>query len=450
MVDPGMDEWYEQPDGRAVGGDRCTVFGLRKARQRRSRQIPPPSPADVCLSILKNASQREWIRDNKLDNPCRRELRELDDMTARLSSGQLDADGRPRAALGRAGDAVPGEEIAVRVRVEGVPEARVRYALEAPPGWRLRTGRRWHVCGHGSRTMPWGRPDDWWRPPSVLSSRDCPSAGSVGQVARRPDDRGGHAAATTSPASGDDFHFAVDVSNNASSPPTSSAHGAAPGWQRGSSSETVDLEAKIATENRVSCRPLTASAKPGSYKLRAELVVTQLADAAGSSPRTCLFLPGSLNRLKNPGFERRTSPTGRETKVNTKSTTAQSHGGGKPQAPQPTRPSRNSSASQTIVLEPADAASRSSSVVTPRRRTSAAIPTGRFSIYVDIYYTDGTPLYGQTIDWQTGTTGWQHGEMTIKPAKPIRNVNVYLLLRGHSGTAWFDDVFVAENPRHSE
>jgi len=26
----------------------------------------------------------------------------------------------------------------------------------------------------------------------------------------------------------------------------------------------------------------------------------------------------------------------------------------------------------------------------------------------------------------------------------IRNVNVYLLLRGRSGTAWFDDVFVAE------
>jgi hypothetical protein len=36
--------------------------------------------------------------------------------------------------------------------------------------------------------------------------------------------------------------------------------------------------------------------------------------------------------------------------------------------------------------------------------------------------------------------------MTIEPAKPIRNVNVYLLLRGKSGTARFDDLFVAEEP----
>lgn len=37
--------------------------------------------------------------------------------------------------------------------------------------------------------------------------------------------------------------------------------------------------------------------------------------------------------------------------------------------------------------------------------------------------------------------------MTIEPAKPIRNVNAYLLLRGHSGKAWFDDLFVAEAAR---
>jgi hypothetical protein len=69
-----------------------------------------------------------------------------------------------------------------------------------------------------------------------------------------------------------------------------------------------------------------------------------------------------------------------------------------------------------------------------------------FAIYVDIYYTDGTALYGKTIDWQTGATGWQYGTTTIEPAKPIRNVNVYLLLRGHAGTAWFDDIFVTEAP----
>jgi len=36
--------------------------------------------------------------------------------------------------------------------------------------------------------------------------------------------------------------------------------------------------------------------------------------------------------------------------------------------------------------------------------------------------------------------------MTIELAKPIRNVNVYLLLRGHSGTVWFDDIFLTPAP----
>jgi hypothetical protein len=39
------------------------------------------------------------------------------------------------------------------------------------------------------------------------------------------------------------------------------------------------------------------------------------------------------------------------------------------------------------------------------------------------------------------------GELLIEPEKPIRNVNVYLLLRGHSGTAYFDDVALMEDPR---
>ena len=38
-------------------------------------------------------------------------------------------------------------------------------------------------------------------------------------------------------------------------------------------------------------------------------------------------------------------------------------------------------------------------------------------------------------------------EKIIEPEKPIRNVNVYLLLRNKSGTAWFDDVAVMEDPR---
>lgn len=74
-------------------------------------------------------------------------------------------------------------------------------------------------------------------------------------------------------------------------------------------------------------------------------------------------------------------------------------------------------------------------------------PGKGYSLYVDIYYMDGTPLYGTTCDFGTGTTGWQLGELYIEPTKPIRNVNVYLLLRGKTGKAWFDDLALMEDPR---
>ncbi len=67
-----------------------------------------------------------------------------------------------------------------------------------------------------------------------------------------------------------------------------------------------------------------------------------------------------------------------------------------------------------------------------------------YALYVDCYYTDGTAIYGQTVDFETGTHDWQYGERTIEPEKPIRHINVYLLFRGaHTGRVWFDDVRVA-------
>ncbi len=68
-----------------------------------------------------------------------------------------------------------------------------------------------------------------------------------------------------------------------------------------------------------------------------------------------------------------------------------------------------------------------------------------FSVYLDIYYMDGTPLYGQTIAFDTGTHDWQFRERFIVPAKPIKSINVYCLLRNtHAGTAWFDDLRIGE------
>lgn len=69
---------------------------------------------------------------------------------------------------------------------------------------------------------------------------------------------------------------------------------------------------------------------------------------------------------------------------------------------------------------------------------------GGYSIYVDITYADGTPLWGQTANFRTGTHDWQESQITIVPAKPIQSLHVYCLLRGHTGKAWFDDISVTQ------
>jgi len=66
-------------------------------------------------------------------------------------------------------------------------------------------------------------------------------------------------------------------------------------------------------------------------------------------------------------------------------------------------------------------------------------PDSDYSLYLDLEYTDGTPLWGQKMPFQTGTHDWEQAVVVVVPEKPIRSVNVYGIFRGHKGTAWFDD-----------
>ena len=63
-----------------------------------------------------------------------------------------------------------------------------------------------------------------------------------------------------------------------------------------------------------------------------------------------------------------------------------------------------------------------------------------YALYADLYYSDGTALYGQTARFSTGTHDWEYAEKTIRPAKPVKQVNLYALFRRHTGEAWFDQV----------
>ncbi len=100
-------------------------------------------------------------------------------------------------------------------------------------------------------------------------------------------------------------------------------------------------------------------------------------------------------------------------------------------------------ASQTVVLEQktplpilASASSRAFNVGGSRDR--------EYSLYLDLLYTDGTPLWGQVSSFSVGTHDWQERRVLVIPEKPVRSVTVHLLLRRHTGKAWFRDARLEE------
>lgn len=443
VVDPTMEQWYECPsdDCRKEVDARFTRLETDTASLRGSGS---DALADSCLSTLNRASgDKEWIQGNHLDNPCRRELRELNDMIDRLSLVGSVLMGAHGPYVDAPTVAVPGEEIAVRVRVDGVEESKVRYALQAPDDWRCEavSGGRFKIV------VP---QDAQGATAQLVATAVVGSSGNsrlpmrtTTEVRIVPALEGTMRLGGVS-ASGDRFQFVIDVSNNSrTSMDVSLEIGLPKDWHREPQAGKLRLDAKSAKRIEFLAVP-SDETKPGRYEIRAEVISSELT-APLKFAETVFYLPGSLNLLRNSGFEADATANWAKNERAYEIDTAQFHGGKRSLKLSNTSRDLRSGTSQTITLN--------QEVARPifvRGHAKADAVSGHagsgFSVYVDIYYTDGTPLYGQTIDWRTGTTDWQHGEMTIEPAKPIRNVNVYLLLRGHSGTAWFDDLFVAEDP----
>ena len=73
-------------------------------------------------------------------------------------------------------------------------------------------------------------------------------------------------------------------------------------------------------------------------------------------------------------------------------------------------------------------------------------PDSGYSLYVDITYADGTPLWGQTADFNCGTHDWEQRQFVLLPDKPVKSFTLHCLFRGHTGKAWFDDASVEEVP----
>ncbi|MCS7252699.1 MAG: hypothetical protein RMK18_02115 [Armatimonadota bacterium] len=73
-----------------------------------------------------------------------------------------------------------------------------------------------------------------------------------------------------------------------------------------------------------------------------------------------------------------------------------------------------------------------------------------YSIYVDLIYDDGTPHWGLTAEFETGTHDWMKAERLFHPKRPVARATVYLLFRRtHTGTVWFDDAFFGEAGGHN-
>ncbi len=62
-----------------------------------------------------------------------------------------------------------------------------------------------------------------------------------------------------------------------------------------------------------------------------------------------------------------------------------------------------------------------------------------YSLYLDLVYQDGTPLWGQVHAFNVGSHDWEEAQVTIFPEKPVKTVSFHMLLRNHIGTAMFRD-----------
>lgn len=103
----------------------------------------------------------------------------------------------------------------------------------------------------------------------------------------------------------------------------------------------------------------------------------------------------------------------------------------------------NQGLSQTLTLNRSDVRPLIASAWS-RARDVVGSPDANYSLYVDIIYQDGTPLWGRITPFSCGTHDWEYREVRIYPEKPVKSITVNALFRGRKGTAWFDDLSLKE------
>lgn len=178
--------------------------------------------------------------------------------------------------------------------------------------------------------------------------------------------------------------------------------------------------------------------------------------------QTQLYLPDSANLLQNAGFEEAQGAVANgwtaaskggyvvDTQVKHSGRQAIRVAGAEAGAAQTL--TLNQTEARPLVLrgwsmheKPVGQADQVMTIGQTEQAPAAANPrSSDYALYVDLHYVGGGALYGQVATFDRTAAGWQFAEKIINVTKPVKDATVYLLHRGQPGTAWFDDVFLAE------
>lgn len=383
---------------------------------------------------------RQWISEEGAESACRRMLRDLDTVEGHLAHALLSVLGIPAPTLDAPATVAAGDEVPVGFTIGDTAGMPVRTSIEVEePATVAVEGDRHllRVPAHaevGAALMLTGEaligPEGGAAPIRAVRQLQIVAPLEVGLASEGTDDATGA------------FRVAVNVRNNRVSPVEARVAIDAPeGW---SAPEPRAVELAGGADERMSVlvQP-EEGAEAGSVRIAATAVAGN--DHAEDSAQM-LYIPAEANLLRNPGFEDELTAWSSDATGEIAHDKSVAHGGAASVRLHNETAGQRCQVSQTVTLNQerpcpvlVRAATRGVGITGPPNRS--------WSLYVDIYYTDGTPLYGRTFDFPTDTEDWQIGELIIEPEKPIRNVNVYLLLRDRSGTVWFDDAAVMEDPR---
>jgi hypothetical protein len=440
VVDPDFQEWYE-PIPEHVRGRTGKDWQVLRSLLLSLEKDAAKSTSAATREVLAQAtgvcgSLQEFIVEERAQNGCRRLLRDLETIERHLGFVTLAAfDIAPPRIMGPV-VAAPGDAVRLTFAPPTVPGLSTRTALhsddvsiERSPGGGIATVPA--DAETGSTITIAGRLE-------IGPPGKAVSVGTRHQITVLPPIELRLESQGTDLETGACRVRAV-VRNNRTRPVTARLDVTAPERWKGPGPLSLPVPASGEATAEVELTP-SVTAPAGSVEV---IVIAVSGQDRGHSRATLLYIPRETNLIKNPGFEQ-----------GMKGWNANE---GKPTVSAERRSGKNSvclrnpvrlrtGVSQSVRLD-----QQTPCAILVRASSKAVDVSGKpgrdYSLYVDIYYKDGTPLYGRTYNFQTGTTDWQSGELFIEPAKPIRNVNVYLLLRGKAGIAYFDDVAVMEDPR---